>query len=176
MACAIEVKLAGSAVIALALAFWLIGCGGGGANQKTETVVINGETFDLELAIDESARTTGLKHRTSIPEHGGMLFVFPDSKLDVQSFWMHECLVNIDIIYLDPRGSVTATHRMKAQPPKGPEESEADYQQRHRQSDYSSVYPAQFAIELKAGWLDQLDLHVDDRIELDLPRLKRLAR
>src|SRR5688572_8148591 len=112
-------KLVGLAAIAIGSIFWLIGCGGGGANQKTETVVINGETFNLELALDEAARALGLKHRASIPEQGGMLFVFPDSKVDIQSFWMHECLVDIDIIYLDPRGSVTATHRMKAQPPKG---------------------------------------------------------
>jgi len=29
---------------------------------------------------------------------------------------------------------------------------------------------------LKGGWLDRLDLHVEDKIELDLERLKALAR
>ena len=103
-----------------------------------------------------------------------MLFVFPDSKVGVQSFWMGHCLVDMDIIYLDRRGSVTAVHRMKAQPPQRPDESDDAY--RARIPHYSSGYPAQFAIELKSGWLDRLNVKVDQRLTLDLLRLKAMAR
>jgi uncharacterized membrane protein (UPF0127 family) len=114
--------------------------------------------------------------RSRIDESGGMLFVFPTKQVQRQAFWMKNCLVDIDIVYLDPLGKVTATHRMKAEPPQGHDESDAAYEARLRQHTYPSGYPAQFAIELKAGWLDQLNLKIEDRIELDLDRLKALAR
>lgn len=141
---------------------------------KTEKVVIGGETFDLELAVDDKSREEGMMHRDSIPDHGGMLFVFPDSKVRVQSFWMANCLVDMDIMFLDKRGTVTAVHRMKAQPPQKPGESKDDYERRLPR--YSSAYPAQFAIELKAGSLDRLNVKVDQRIALDIKRLKAMAR
>lgn len=141
---------------------------------KTEKVVIKDETFELELALDDAAREKGLMDRESIPDHGGMLFVFPDSKVQVQSFWMANCLVDMDIMFLDRRGTVTAVHRMKKEPPKKPGESQEDYERRLKR--YSSVYPAQFAIELKAGSLDRLNVKVDDRIALDVNRLKKMTR
>lgn len=146
------------------------------AGNGKEKVVIKGETFELEPAIDDAKREQGLMGRASIPDHGGMLFVFPDSKVRVQSFWMKNCLVDMDIIYLDPFGRVTATHRMKALPPKWKDESEADYEERVREHSYSSGYPAQFAIELQAGSLDRLDVKIEQKIDLDLARLKGMAR
>jgi hypothetical protein len=41
---------------------------------------------------------------------GGMLFVFPEPRM--LSFWMYECLIDIDVIFLDASGTVTAIHRM----------------------------------------------------------------
>jgi uncharacterized membrane protein (UPF0127 family) len=143
-------------------------------NDGREVVTINGETFRLEVAADMPTRMRGLMYRESIPEDGGMLFIFPYPEM--QSFWMANCLVDIDIIYLNADGRVTATHRMKALPPKGENESEWEYQRRVRATHYWSMYPAQFAIELKAGTLDRLNLSTDDLIELDLERLKAMAR
>jgi uncharacterized protein len=144
------------------------------SKPRTEKVVIGGETFELELAADPESREKGLMHRTHIPDRGGMLFVFPDNQVRTQVFWMGHCLVDMDIIFLDRRGGVTATHRMKAQPPQRPDETDDQY--RARIPHYSSGYPAQFAIELQAGSLDRLNVRVNDRIALDLERLKRLAR
>ena len=138
----------------------------------TETVRIGGETFHLETAFDEPSRTRGLMGRESIVADGGMLFVFPDAA--ARSFWMKNCLVDIDIIYIDPRGSVTAVHRMTAEPPRRDDESEPAYESRLRR--YPSRWPAQFVIELRAGSLDRLQVRVDDRIPLDLERLKAAAR
>ncbi|MHC4446431.1 MAG: DUF192 domain-containing protein [Planctomycetota bacterium] len=138
----------------------------------TETVMLAGHTFTLEVAADDASRGEGLAGRESVAEDTGMLFIFSDPA--VRSFWMHGCLVDIDIIFLDPNGRITAMHRMKAVPPRGPDEPELDY--RSRLTSYWSVFPAQFAIELRAGWLDRLNLRVDQKVELDLPRLKAMAR
>lgn len=139
-----------------------------------ETVTIAGEVFHLEIANNDVTRQTGLMHRTSIPDDGGMLFVFPDAQK--RSFWMAYCLVDMDLIFLDARGRVTATHRMKTQAPRGADESRFAYEQRMRSTDYASRFAAQFAIELKAGSLDRLKIAVEDRIDLDLARLKAAAR
>lgn len=167
-----------SALAALALTIVVLSrCGPTGTTTRgpagTETVKINGETFHLELAADEPLRTKGLMYRDQIPDHGGMLFVFPDAQVMVQSFWMGNCLVDMDIIYLDRRGFVTATHHMKAEPPRGPNESKSDYDRRMPR--YSSAYPAQFAIELKAGSLERLNVKVEQKIDLDVARLKATA-
>ncbi len=139
--------------------------------EAIETVVISGETFNLEVAADFETRNQGLMYRESVAEYGGMLFIYPRS--EIQSYWMGNCLVDIDIIFLDAQGRITALHEMKAQSPRREEETEVDY--RTRLPSYWSRYPSQFAIELRAGWLDRLGLHVDNKIELDLERLKTMA-
>ena len=148
-----------------------------GCTQRTtapthERVTIRGEDFLLELAITDAARARGLMHRTELAADGGMLFIFP--RPEVRSFWMANCLIDIDLIFLDGRGRITALHRMKAEPPRREDEDMADYESRMKP--HWSGNAAQFAIELQAGSLDRLDLKLEERIELDLPRLKALAR
>jgi uncharacterized membrane protein (UPF0127 family) len=159
--------------LALLAAMLCAGCGGGNG-PAFETVTIRGETFELEVAADEPSRVRGLMDRPSIPAGGGMLFIFPDA--NIRSFWMANCLVDIDVIFLDSQGRITAQHRMKALSPRREDESDFEYQGRMRQEEYSSMFAAQFAIELKAGTLDRLDLEFQERIDLDLPRLKALPR
>lgn len=162
--------------ITLATLWYATAVAGGCANLRPapagETVEIAGERYTLEIAADDSSRTNGLMGREEISPDGGMLFIFRTAQ--VRQFWMGYCLINIDLIFLDPQGRVTATHRMKVEASRRSDESEAEY--RGRLGGYGSIYPAQFAIELREGALDRLDIQVDDRIELDLARLKALAR
>lgn len=149
----------------------LIGCG-----ERDLIVRIAGERFIMELAVDEAARVTGLSYRDSFPEAngydgGGMLFVFPEPQM--LQFWMYECLIDIDVIFLDANGTVTAVHRMPAEPPRRQGETEQQY--RNRLPYYASRLPAQFAIELPAGSIDRLNVQVDQRIDLPLERLKAMA-
>ncbi len=137
-----------------------------------ETVVIDGQTFHLELAATPEIRQRGLMFRPEIPHDGGMLFAFPYA--EVQEFWMGHCLVDIDVIYLDPRGRVTATHHMPAEPLKRPTETEEEYAE--RMPSYSSRLPAQFVIELQGGRLDDLDVSLGETIAIDTRALADLAR
>ncbi len=147
------------------------GCQRSQPTRGTEQVIIAGEPFQLEVARDDATRTKGLMGRTEIASDGGMLFIFPTSQ--VRSFWMGYCLLDIDVMYLDPNGRVTAFHTMKTEAPRAEGESESDYSARLK--DYPSVYAAQFAIELGAGSIERLGVEVDDKIELDLARLKAMA-
>ena len=150
------------------------GCSEVRTDNGLETVAIRGESFHLEVSADNASRQLGLMHRTSLPDDGGMIFIFTDSAM--RNFWMAYCVIDIDVIFLDSRGRVTATHRMTAQPPRREDETVLQYEARIRAVDYSSRFPAQFAIELKPGSLERLGVQVDEKIELDLPRLKATAR
>ncbi len=167
MAVGRSVKLA----VMLLAAASLAGCQRCQSIQATEPVFIAGELFHLEMASDDAMRTKGLMGRTEIASDGGMLFVFPTSQ--VRRFWMGYCLVDIDIMFLDPNGRVTAIHTMKTEDPRKEDESESDYSA--RLPGYPSVYATHFAIELRAGSIKRLGVEVDDKIELDLARLKAMA-
>ena len=137
-----------------------------------EDVVIAGELFRLELAADARTRARGLGGRDKVTDDGGMLFVFPDTRN--RSFWMKDCLVDIDVMFLDSRGRIVAVHRMKTEPPQGPKESILAYEGRLKL--YASTRPTRIAIELKTGSIDRLKLDTGQLIKLDLVRLKKKAR
>lgn len=128
-------------------------------------VVIAGETFNLELALDDTARYKGLSGRKEIATDGGMLFVFPAA--DQLYFVMRDCFVPIDILFLDPNGRVVNTHRMTVEPPGTPND---------KLPLYPSTWPSQFAIELKGGTLDRLKIKEGDKVEMPIDELKRRAR
>lgn len=122
---------------------------------STKRVTIEGRTFDLELALTPEARYQGLSDRPWIAPDGGMLFVFPDERR--RAFVMRRCLVPIDLIYLDAEGRVLNVHRMEVEPYDRPE---------WLLTRYRSDGPAQYAIELAGGMLDELPLAAGDRVDL----------
>ncbi len=129
-------------------------------------VTINNESFTLELALDEDTRFQGLSDRPEIPDHGGMLFVFPDEAR--REFVMRRCLVPIDIAFLSANGEIVWMHAMQV-------ESDPDTPE-YRLKRYDSHYPARFAIELHDGTLRRLGLKQGDRVVLPLEDLKQRAR
>jgi len=166
----------------LVLAILLLGVAGAKADDEkkkppakgppTEKLVIGGEKFKLEVAADRKARTKGLMGRQRIDDHGGMLFVFRTARK--RSFWMKECLIDMDLIFLDGRGRIIRLHAMKKEPPR--QENESIFAYERRLKDYSSDRPMQFAIELRAGSIDRLKLETGRTIPLDLRRLRKMAK
>ena len=141
-------------------------------NPVREQVVIGGETFRLELAVTEKTRVRGFGGRTKLDDDGGMLFVFRHARH--RTFWMKDCLIDIDAMFLDDRGRITAVHKLKKQPPRADNESVAAYE--HRLMHYPSRRPCRFVIELKPGSIDRLKIKPGQTIKLDLPGLKKKAR
>lgn len=138
----------------------------------TEKITIAGTTYSLELALDDDARTKGMGGRTTLAPDAGMLFIFPDSQR--RSFWMRDCTLDLDIIFVDPLGFVTAVHHMPAEPPRRPGETESAYLARLK--NYPSVSPAQFAIEVRGGELKKLNVKPNDKIDADWRRLKKMVK
>jgi uncharacterized membrane protein (UPF0127 family) len=164
----------------LAAAVFLAGC-----DEKTDPgiakVNLGGKNYFLEIVADDEKRYLGMgKREQDLDEDGGMIFVFPNSQVQVQSFLMRDCKFDLDIIYLDRAGRVLKTYTMKAEPPRAADERaevpEEDAKYHQRLPKYSSKYPSQFVIEIKAGSLGSLNLKEGDLIKHDWEALKRLAR
>jgi hypothetical protein len=135
-------------------------------------VELEGEPFELELALDAETRRRGLSGRSSIASNGGMLFV--SAREQPQAMVMRDCAVPIDVAFLDFAGHVVALHEMRPELPRQPGESALDYESRLRV--YPSGVPAGFAIETAGGRLAEIGLAVGDRVALDAARLLELAR
>lgn len=130
------------------------------------------EEFELEVAADSQSRAQGLMYRTKLDAHGGMIFIYRTA--DTHSFWMANCLIDIELIYLDPKGKIVATHKMKKEEPRRPGEPRWRYEDRLKR--YRSVRPAQYAIEVKPGTIDRLTIKRGDVIELEFERLTKMAK
>ncbi len=159
-------------ILATAICCAATGCESLRGDPEAVTVEIGDERFTVEVANDDARRIQGLTGVTEISPSGGMIFIFPNNQ--VRSFWMADCLVDIDVMFLDPQGRVTAVHTMKVESPPRADEPRSSYER--RLPGYSSSYPAQFAIELRAGTLQRLGIEVNSKVPLDLTRLKAVAR
>jgi uncharacterized membrane protein (UPF0127 family) len=62
-------------------------------------VLPSGHEFALEVAADESSRERGYMGRTSVGPREGMIFVFDEDAR--HSFWMKDCKVALDMVWLD---------------------------------------------------------------------------
>jgi uncharacterized membrane protein (UPF0127 family) len=157
----------------------LVACGRVVKDDKFSDVTLDGKKFHLELALEPEKRFKGLSGRTEIPAEGGMLFVFPQPL--VTAFVMRDCPIPIDIIFLDGTGRITAMHKMLREGDRSEEEKVLDanginqkYEDRLKK--YPSKFAAQFVIELKGNTLDTLKLKEGQKIELDIPDLKKRAK
>jgi len=79
----------------------------------------SGAEFHLELAADPEARRIGYMFRNDVGPRDGMLFIFDGP--DRHPFWMKNCKVNLDIIWIDStRRVVEIAHDLAPCPADGP--------------------------------------------------------
>ena len=129
--------------------------------------------FDkIELALTQDEQMQGLMERESLPEGGGMLFV--SDTMSMRSFWMKNCRMDMDLIYMDAQGVVVSVHRMRVERPRQRSESEEAYCS--RLPTYDSGKPVQFVLELASGQVDFLGLQEGDKIDLGIQGLLELYK
>ena len=131
-------------------------------NAEFFTVRMGGETFQLERALTREARFRGLSFRDSIPRNGGMVFAFPEKRR--QAFVMRDCLVPIDIAYVDDDGRVVNMYTMRLEPRRAGED-DATYERRLTR--YSSAEPVRLVLEFRSGTFARLGVKRGDRIDAD---------
>lgn len=68
----------------------------------------DGKAIEVELAVTPEQREIGLMNRFKLPNDYGMLFVFPTEQ--GLEFWMKNTFVDLDMVFIDKKGKVTAVH------------------------------------------------------------------
>ena len=104
-------------------------------------------TIDIEIADTPEKRSQGMMYRNALGERQGMLFVFP--KEEYQSFWMKNTAVPLDMIFVSARNEVVTIHENTT--PYSPQS-------------YTSTKPAQFVVEVNAGFVQKYGIAAGDRI------------
>ena len=117
----------------------------------TLTFVRNGEdvaTIDIEIAESDSARTRGLMQRTSLPEMSGMLFIF--AREEPQSFWMGNTPLALDLIFVNSDSQIVDIDK---------------YNKPYSSESIVSDAPAQYVVEVPAGFTDMHGISESDRVK-----------
>ena len=91
--------------------------------------------INIEIADDDAQRGQGLMFRSSMKENEGMLFIFEYSAL--QSFWMKNTIISLDIIFVDENGRIVTIHS-NTQP--------------YSESPIPSFKNAKYVVEVNAGY------------------------
>ena len=104
-------------------------------------------TIDVEIADNDSSRTRGMMQRESMPDRSGMLFIFPYAA--PQQFWMSNTPLSLDLMYIDADSQIVSMSKYAA--PFSPDPLE-------------SVVPAQYVLEVEAGFVDSHGIIESDRI------------
>jgi uncharacterized membrane protein (UPF0127 family) len=76
------------------------------ATPRAKVTFADTTTVTVELATTEAAQQRGLMFRKSLSEREGMLFVFETS--DFRPFWMQNCLIGLDIIWVDEASTIVS--------------------------------------------------------------------
>jgi len=66
-------------------------------------------SFNIEVATTDQERALGLMFRRSLPENGGMLFLYDQPQ--PAAMWMKNTLIPLDMVFISPEGKV---HRIEA--------------------------------------------------------------
>ncbi len=124
------------------------------AEIKIIPLYIGPEKFMVEIANTPEKYFRGLMYREFIPDDFGMLFIHESE--DYRSFWMKNCRVHLDIIYLDKNKQVINIHFNV--PPCEFEPCRT----------YPSERPAQYVLELRGNRAKELNLKPGDTIFFSL--------
>ena len=98
-------------------------------------------SFEVEFAVTPVERRHGLMYRTALDEKAGMLFVFYNNAL--RHFWMKDTPLSLDILFF------TAEQKLVHIVP---------YAEPNNDAVISSLVPARYVLELKAGSLNRFGL------------------
>ena len=139
------IRLSSAGAIGLGLGMLLSACVHAGPSAE-----IKGHRFQIEIVDDDASRQRGLMFRDSLEAGHGMLFVFDHPS--VQTFWMKNTHIPLDILYFDQNYKLVSVQQRV--PP--------------CRSDPCPVYPsegaAQFVLELNAGISDKLGIKPGDAL------------
>ncbi|HEY1908365.1 MAG TPA: DUF192 domain-containing protein [Myxococcaceae bacterium] len=104
----------------------------------------------VEIADTSPLRTRGLMWRSELPEGTGMLFIFPDEV--VQSFWMRNTLIPLDMLFIDKRGKVVGV---------------VQWAEPRTLSSRTVGKPSLYVLEVPGGWTSKNGVRAGSTVELE---------
>ena len=104
-------------------------------------------TIDVEFAESDSARVRGLMQRLSLPEKSGMLFLFEREAM--QTFHMANTPLALDLLFVDSDSMIVDIDK---------------YNRPFTSAHIPSDAPAQYVIEVPAGFADIYGLREGERV------------
>jgi len=107
--------------------------------------------IDVEVAMNPTERTQGLMYRSEMDEDNGMLFIFEQP--DMQSFWMKNTIIPLDILFIDNKGVINTIHKNTVP---------------YSEKSLPSKQKSQFVVEVNGGFCDRHGIKESDLIEYKL--------
>ena len=102
--------------------------------------------IEVQVASTPSQQATGLMFRAEMPQHEGMLFVFPEPKQ--QCFWMKNTLIPLTAAFVADDGTVVNLEDMQPQTTQS----------------HCSAKPVRFVLEVNQGWFAKKGLKAGMRL------------
>ena len=116
-------------------------------------ILPNGAAFTLEVAADDESRARGYMFREHVGPREGMLFVFESSGR--HGFWMKNCRVALDLVWLDASRRVV---QIAENAPPCPADGPCPVVEPMR--------PARYVLEFAGGTARREGLRVGDTVSL----------
>ena len=124
------------------------------SNASDNIVCADKQCFNVDIAQKPEELMRGLQFRESMPLDSGMLFIF--SQDSIQSFWMKDTLMPLDIIWLDSAHRVV--HIEKNVPVCRQEQCPT----------YTPLLPARYVLEINAGLSEKLGFQLGQEFKFQL--------
>ncbi len=102
---------------------------------------------EIEVASTDEEKARGLMYRAEMDENRGMLFLF--AKEEIQSFYMRNTLISLDIIYVNSKMEIVDIYR--ATNPKD-------------ETSLPSKSPAMYVVEINANACEKYNIGEGDKI------------
>ena len=87
-----------------------------------------------EVVSDPGTRAQGLMHRKTLPQSGGMLFIFDEHA--AHCMWMKNTLIPLSVAFIDDRGTIVNIADMEPQ----------------TEASHCAAQPVKYALEMNRGW------------------------
>jgi len=137
-------------IVLLVVGVWVIVYGI--TRMTGPTVTVNHHQISVEVMETAEEKRQGLSDRESLGSNSGLLFVYDAP--GQYNFWMKDMNLPIDIIWIaDDYRVVDITKYLH--PDTFPEK-------------FTSSRPAQYVLEVNAGYSDELDVRIGDDFEFNL--------
>jgi len=132
---------------AIVLVLGLLLCAGAAAELPVAELNLADRVLTVEIAATPETMSRGLMFRDSMPEHHGMLFIWPRDQM--VAMWMKNTRIPLSVAFIDRDFRILNIARMEP----------------HSLEIHPSAGAARYALELNQGWFERHGVTAGDSID-----------